>query len=193
MMFRHRIKHTSGYPGGTTLPGTTYSPLHSNFILPRHKRGVCHMAEGYPWMSGDLIVCTSQVTTSVIRSGAFREAGVTGISGGCTEWSAMVKDIAELPRRISEAFKIVTPGRFGLLLVDLPKTSIVDVLDEAPSPHGGGAVILGQHRRTLRTNTPSGWNRGRGRVNPVVLGRLHIDIQTVNCGSSLFPLRFLCM
>ena len=33
----------------------------------------------------------------------------------------MVKDVAELPKRINEAFEIATSGRPGPVLVDLPK------------------------------------------------------------------------
>ncbi|KAF9644086.1 hypothetical protein BDM02DRAFT_3272663 [Thelephora ganbajun] len=40
----------------------------------------------------------------------------------------MIKDIAELPRRINEAFKIATSGRPGPVLVDLPKDVTAGVL-----------------------------------------------------------------
>jgi len=74
-----------------------------------------------------LIVFTGQVATSAIGSDAFREADVTGISISCTKWK-VVEDIAELPRRINEAFKIATSGRPDPVLVDLPKGVTAGIL-----------------------------------------------------------------
>jgi acetolactate synthase-1/2/3 large subunit len=64
----------------------------------------------------------------LIGSDAFQEADVVGISRSCTKWNVMVKDIAELPRRINEAFKIATTGRPGPVLVDLPKDVTAAIL-----------------------------------------------------------------
>jgi acetolactate synthase-1/2/3 large subunit len=55
-------------------------------------------------------------------------ADVVGISRSCTKWNVMVKDVAELPRRINEAFTIATSGRPGPVLVDLPKDVTAAVL-----------------------------------------------------------------
>lgn len=54
-------------------------------------------------------------------SDAFQEADVIGITRPCTKWNVLVKDIADLPRRIDEAFEIAVSGRPGPVLVDLPK------------------------------------------------------------------------
>lgn len=70
----------------------------------------------------------SSVATSAIGSDAFQEADVIGISRSCTKWNVMVKDIAELPRRINEAFKIATTGRPGPVLIDLPKDVTASIL-----------------------------------------------------------------
>ncbi|KAH7107661.1 acetolactate synthase [Auriculariales sp. MPI-PUGE-AT-0066] len=158
MMLRHDVKHIFGYPGGAILPvfDAIYNSKHFNFILPRHEQGAGHMAEGYARVSGKpgvvlvtsgpgatnvvtplqdalmdgvpLVVFCGQVATSAIGSDAFQEADIVGISRSCTKWNVMVKDIAELPRRINEAFKIATSGRPGPVLVDLPKDVTASIL-----------------------------------------------------------------
>lgn len=140
-----------GYPGGAILPvfDAIYNSPHFDFILPRHEQGAGHMAEGYARASGKpgvvlvtsgpgatnvvtpmqdalmdgtpLVVFCGQVPTTMIGSDAFQEADIVGISRACTKWNVMVKNIAELPRRINEAFEIATTGRPGPVLVDLPK------------------------------------------------------------------------
>ena len=142
---------TVGYPGGAILPvfDAIYNSKHFDFILPRHEQGAGHMAEGYARASGKpgvvlvtsgpgatnvvtpmqdalmdgtpMVVFCGQVPTSAIGSDAFQEADIVGISRACTKWNVMVKNIAELPRRINEAFEIATTGRPGPVLVDLPK------------------------------------------------------------------------
>ncbi|KDN42310.1 acetolactate synthase [Tilletiaria anomala UBC 951] len=161
MMLRHKVKHVFGYPGGAILPvfDAIYNSKHFDFILPRREDGAGHMAEGYARVSGKpgvvlvtsgpgatnvvtpmqdamsdgtpLVVFCGQVATSAIGSDAFQEADVIGISRSCTKWNVMVKDIAELPRRINEAFKIATSGRPGPVLVDLPKDVTAGILRQA--------------------------------------------------------------
>jgi len=161
MMLRHGVKHVFGYPGGAILPvfDAIYNSKHFEFVLPRHEQGAGHMAEGYARVTGRpgvvlvtsgpgatnvitamqdalsdgvaLVVFTGQVATSAIGSDAFQEADVIGISRSCTKWNVMIKDIAELPRRINEAFKIATSGRPGPVLVDLPKDITAGILRNA--------------------------------------------------------------
>ncbi|KAF7342209.1 Acetolactate synthase [Mycena venus] len=161
MMLRHDVKQVFGYPGGTILPvfDAIYNSPHFGFVLPRHEQGAGHMAEGYARVSGKpgvvlvtsgpgatnvitpmqdaladgipLVVFSGQVATSAIGSDAFQEADILGISRSCTKWNVMVKDIAELPRRINEAFKIATSGRPGPVLVDLPKDVTAGILRAA--------------------------------------------------------------
>ncbi|KAK2067641.1 hypothetical protein P8C59_001363 [Phyllachora maydis] len=161
MMLRHDVKHVFGYPGGAILPvfDAIYNSKHFDFILPRHEQGAGHMAEGYARASGKpgvvlvtsgpgatnvitpmadaladgvpMVVFTGQVVTSAIGSDAFQEADVIGISRSCTKWNVMVKSVAELPRRINEAFEIATSGRPGPVLVDLPKDITAGILRKA--------------------------------------------------------------
>lgn len=164
MMVRHGVKHIFGYPGGAILPvfDAIYNSPQFDFVLPRHEQGAGHMAEGYARASGKpgvilvtsgpgatnvvtpmqdalsdgvpLVVFSGQVATSLIGSDSFQEADIIGISRSCTKWNVMVKDVAELPRRINEAFKIATSGRPGPVLVDLPKDVTAAVL-RTPLPY----------------------------------------------------------
>lgn len=161
MMLRHGVKHIFGYAGGAILPvfDAIYNSKNFDFIMPRHEQGAGHMAEGYARASGrpgvvlvtsgpgatnvvtpmqdalsdgtPLVVFCGQVPTTAIGSDAFQEADVVGISRACTKWNVMVKNIAELPRRINEAFEIATSGRPGPVLVDLPKDVTAGVLRRA--------------------------------------------------------------
>ncbi|KAF2464748.1 acetolactate synthase [Lindgomyces ingoldianus] len=163
MMLRQGVKHIFGYPGGAILPvfDAIYSSKHFDFILPRHEQGAGHMAEGYARACGrpgvvlvtsgpgatnvvtpmqdalmdgtPMVVFCGQVPTNLIGSDAFQEADTIGITRACTKWNVMVKDIAELPRRINEAFEIATTGRPGPVLVDLPKDVTGGVL-QRPIP-----------------------------------------------------------
>ncbi|WVF71522.1 acetolactate synthase, mitochondrial [Kwoniella sp. CBS 6097] len=158
MMLRHDVKQVFGYPGGAILPvfDAIYNSPHFDFVLPRHEQGAGHMAEGYARVSGKpgvvlvtsgpgatnvitpmqdalsdgvpMVVFCGQVATNLIGSDAFQEADMVGISRSCTKWNVMVNDIAELPRRINEAFKIATTGRPGPVLVDLPKDVTAAIL-----------------------------------------------------------------
>lgn len=161
MMVRHKVDTIFGYPGGAILPvyDAIYNSDKFKFVLPRHEQGAGHMAEGYAKASGKpgvvlvtsgpgatnvitpmadalgdgipLVVFTGQVATSAIGTDAFQEADVVGISRSCTKWNVMVKDVAELPRRINEAFEIATSGRPGPVLVDLPKDVTASILRKA--------------------------------------------------------------
>lgn len=168
---------TVGYPGGAILPvfDAIYNSKHFDFILPRHEQGAGHMAEGYARASGKpgvvlvtsgpgatnvitpmqdalsdgtpLVVFCGQVPTSAIGTDAFQEADVIGISRACTKWNVMVKNVAELPKRIKEAFEIATSGRPGPVLVDLPKDVQAAILrypiptaSSLPSHHSAATI-----------------------------------------------------
>ncbi|KAI9892402.1 MAG: Acetolactate synthase, mitochondrial [Vezdaea aestivalis] len=158
MMLRQGVKHIFGYPGGAILPvfDAIYNSPHFDFILPRHEQGAGHMAEGYARASGKpgvvlvtsgpgatnvitpiqdalsdgtpLVVFCGQVPTTAIGTDAFQEADIVGISRACTKWNTMVKNVAEMPIRIKEAFEIACSGRPGPVLVDLPKDVTAGIL-----------------------------------------------------------------
>lgn len=161
MMLRHNVDTVFGYAGGAILPvfDAIHNSDKFRFVLPRHEQGAGHMAEGYARATGKpgvvlvtsgpgatnvvtpmqdalmdgvpLVVFTGQVPTTSIGTDLFQEADVIGISRPCTKWNVMVKNVAELPKRINEAFEIATLGRPGPVLVDLPKDVTASILREA--------------------------------------------------------------
>lgn len=199
MMLRQGVKHIFGYPGGAILPvfDAIYNSKHFEFILPKHEQGAGHMAEGYARASGKpgvvlvtsgpgatnvitpmqdalsdgtpMVVFCGQVVTSAIGSDAFQEADMIGISRSCTKWNVMVRNVAELPRRIKEAFEIATSGRPGPVLVDLPKDVTAAILRKAipmnstvpTTPSQASKAAHDQMRRQLKATI----NRVAGLIN----------------------------
>ncbi|TPX38142.1 acetolactate synthase [Synchytrium microbalum] len=173
MMLRQNVKVVFGYPGGAILPvyDAIYNSKHFDFVLPRHEQGGGHMAQGYARACGKpgvllvtsgpgatntitpmqdalmdgtpLVVFTGQVATGAIGTDAFQEADTIGISRSCTKWNAMVIDIADMPRKINQAFEIATTGRPGPVLVDLPKDVTAGVLKK-PITGGINAALPGR-------------------------------------------------
>lgn len=114
-----------GYAAASGKPGVvlvTSGPGATNVITPIQDA----MSDGVP-----MVVFCGQVVTAAIGSDAFQEADVIGISRACTKWNVMVRNVAELPKRINEAFEIATSGRPGPVLVDLPKDVTAAVLRKA--------------------------------------------------------------
>lgn len=139
-----------GFPGGTVIniyDDLFDSPI--NHILTRHEQAAVHAADGYARATGrvgvalatsgpgatntvtgiataymdsvPLVVITGQVPTPLIGNDAFQEADIVGITRPVTKHNYLVKDIADLPRIIKEAFFIARTGRPGPVLVDFPK------------------------------------------------------------------------
>ncbi|KAI8966954.1 thiamine diphosphate-binding protein [Mycotypha africana] len=197
MMLRHNVKHIFGYPGGAILPvfDAIYESKYFDFILPRHEQGAGHMAEGYAKATGKpgvvlvtsgpgatnvvtamadaladgipLVVFSGQVITGAIGTDAFQEADVVGITRSCSKWNVMVKDIAELPRRINEAFTIATSGRPGPVLVDLPKDITAGILRKPIPTH---AMIPSRPSTPIIPNTAVGAfvEQARSKPHPVI-------------------------
>ncbi len=139
-----------GYPGGAILDvfDKLYA-ADFRFIVGRHEQGITHMADGYARVTGKpgvvivtsgpgatntvtglataymdsvpLVVITGQVPSSVIGNDAFQEADITGITRPVTKHNYLLKDVAELPGVLKEAFYLATAGRPGPILIDFPK------------------------------------------------------------------------
>jgi acetolactate synthase I/II/III large subunit len=140
-----------GLPGGAILPlydaiarGTTV-----RHVLARHEQGAGHMAEGYArasglvgvcvatsgpgatnlvtpiadaWMDSTPLVCiTGQVRSSLIGTDAFQECDITGLTIPIVKHSWLVQDVRELPEVLKAAFHVARTGRFGPVLVDVPR------------------------------------------------------------------------
>jgi acetolactate synthase-1/2/3 large subunit len=143
-----------GYARASGKPGVvlvTSGPGATNVVTPMQDA----LMDGTP-----MVVFSGQVVTSAIGSDAFQEADTVGITRACTKWNVMVKNIAELPRRINEAFEIATTGRPGPVLVDLPKDVTAAVL-RRPIPissslpiHPSAAIVAEREvtRRQLETS-----------------------------------------
>jgi acetolactate synthase-1/2/3 large subunit len=139
-----------GYPGGVTLPlydAMYENPI--RHVLVRHEENAAFAAQGYAMATGKVGVCcatsgpgatnlvtglvnalmdstpivaiTGQVATKLIGSDAFQEADTFGITRSCTKHNYLVKNLADLPQIVHEAFYIASTGRPGPVLVDIPK------------------------------------------------------------------------
>lgn len=139
------------YPGGTVIPlfDVLYDEKDIRLVHVRHEQASAHAADGYARATGKVGVCiatsgpgatnlvtgiataymdsipmvaiTGQVATSLIGNDAFQEADFTGITRPITKHNYLVKDIADLPRILKEAFHIARSGRPGPVVIDLPK------------------------------------------------------------------------
>jgi acetolactate synthase I/II/III large subunit len=111
-----------GYARASGKPGVvlvTSGPGATNVVTPMQDA----LSDGTP-----MVVFCGQVPTTAIGTDAFQEADVVGITRACTKWNVMVKTVAEMPKRIKEAFEIATSGRPGPVLVDLPKDVTAGIL-----------------------------------------------------------------
>ena len=117
-------------------------------ILVRQEQNAGHMASGYARKSGRVGVCvvtsgpgatnlitgiataymdsipivaiTGQVPTEVLGRDVFQEVDITGACAPFVKHSYLVKDAAQLPRIMREAFHIASTGRPGPVLIDVP-------------------------------------------------------------------------
>ncbi|KAI0911655.1 thiamine diphosphate-binding protein [Ustulina deusta] len=149
MMRRHGVKHICMFSYIITrlgqclivthswLPWWGYPPRLRCYIQFKTLRfhpprtGLDIWLRATPALQGNPALFSSHQALEPRMSSPVQEADVIGISRACTKWNVMVKDIAELPRRINEAFEIATSGRPGPVLVDLPKDVTAGVLRRA--------------------------------------------------------------
>lgn len=140
-----------GLPGGAILPtyDPLMDAKKLRHVLVRHEQGAGHAASGYAHATGKVGVClatsgpgatnlitpiadaqmdsipmvaiTGQVGSSFIGTDAFQEADIVGMTMPVTKHNFLVKDAAEIPKVIKQAFHIASTGRPGVVLVDVTK------------------------------------------------------------------------
>lgn len=147
---KENVEIIFGYPGGSLLPlYDAFRETKIKHVLVRNEQAAPHFASGYARESGKVGVClatsgpgatnlltgiatayldsipiiaiTGQVNTGLIGSDAFQEANITGAAEPFIKHTYLVKNAAEIPRIIKEAFYIATTGRPGPVLIDIPR------------------------------------------------------------------------
>jgi len=165
-------------------------------VLCRHEQGAGHAAEGYARATGRVGVCvgtsgpgatnlvtpiadawmdstpmvalTGQVSSALLGTDAFQETDIIGITVPITKHSYLVRNAADIPRVVAEAFYIAGTGRPGPVVIDVTKdaqqASVVPdwdveldlegyvdhrVADVDPAPVRAAAELLAQAERPL--------------------------------------------
>jgi acetolactate synthase-1/2/3 large subunit len=123
-------------------------------LLVRHEQAAAFAADGYARVTGKVGVClgtsgpgatnlttgltsammdsipivalTGQVPLQLIGKDAFQECDTIGITMPSTKCSFLVRSAAELPGIMHQAFKTAISGRPGPVLVDLPKSVLME-------------------------------------------------------------------
>jgi acetolactate synthase-1/2/3 large subunit len=139
-----------GYPGGAIMPvydALAGSAL--RHILVRHEQAAAFAADAYARRSGKVGVCmatsgpgatnlitgianammdsipvvciTGNVAQGVMGTDAFQEIDILGVTLPIVKHSILVRDPADIPAAVEEAFHIAASGRPGPVLIDLPK------------------------------------------------------------------------
>ena len=158
------VRHVFGYPGGAIMPlydALVGSGL--EHILCRHEQGAALAADGYGRVtrkagvciatsgpgatnlvtgianafmdSVPMVIITGQVATRLQGTDAFQEVDIFGITMPIVKHSYIIREAAEIPRIVTEAFHLAESGRPGPVLIDFPKdVSMTMVADHVPAP-----------------------------------------------------------
>jgi acetolactate synthase-1/2/3 large subunit len=165
-----------GFPGGVAIPfyDALYDAKGLRHVLVRHEQGAAHAADGYARATGKVGVCTAtsgpgatnlvtgiatayldssplvaitwQVRSDLIGTDAFQEADITGITLPIVKHSYLVKDTADLPRIVHEAFHVASTGRQGPVVIDIP----VDIAHGEIVYHRQESLDLPGYKPTVR-------------------------------------------
>ncbi|MGN7211381.1 acetolactate synthase large subunit [Brachybacterium paraconglomeratum] len=184
-----------GLPGGAILPtyDPLMDAKKLRHVLVRHEQGAGHAASGYAHATGKVGVClatsgpgatnlitaiadaqmdsiplvaiTGQVGSMFIGTDAFQEADIVGMTMPVTKHNFLVKDAAEIPKVIKQAFHIASTGRPGAVLVDVTKDAqqgmmefvwpeTLDLPGYRPEPRPHGKQIREAVRLMLEAKRP---------------------------------------
>jgi acetolactate synthase-1/2/3 large subunit len=154
-LHRQNVEVVFGLPGGAVLPlyDALYS-AGIRHLLMRHEQAAVFAADGYARATGKpgvllvtsgpgatnvvtgltsalmdsvpVVALTGQVPQALIGKDGFQEADTIGITLPATKKSFAVKAAAEIPSVIERAFRAAISGRPGPVLVDLPKSVLVE-------------------------------------------------------------------
>lgn len=139
-----------GCPGAAILPLYKAMQVVGGIdhLTVRHEEGATHMADGWSRTTGNVgvaigtsgpagtnmitglytaqadsvpIVCfTGQAPTSKLHKEAFQAVDIVGTAEPVTKWAVQVKEAAQAPWIVREAFRSARSGRPGPVLIDLP-------------------------------------------------------------------------
>lgn len=171
------VKHIFGYPGGAVLPlydALLCSKI--KHVLTRTEQSAAHAACGYSRSTGMVGVClatsgpgatnlitgianayldstpliaiTGQVATDLIGHDVFQEVDIIGATTPFTKHNYLIKDAADIPRIVKEAFYIASTGRKGPVLIDFP----VDIQKKVRSYQFDGVPQLRSYKPNLEPN-----------------------------------------
>ena len=166
-----------GYPGGAMLPlyDAIHNFEGIQHILARHEQGATHEAEGYAKSSGKvgvvvvtsgpgatnavtgiadayldsvpLLVFTGQVGRLSIGKDAFQEADTVGITAPITKYNYQIRETADIPRIVTEAYYLARTGRPGPFVekYQIPVVSTLLGLGTLPISHELQLGMAGMH------------------------------------------------
>ena len=144
------VKRVFGYPGAAICPFyDALTDTDITQVLVRQEQNSAHMASGYARSCGEVGVCiatsgpgatnlitgiataymdsipmvaiTGQVCMDQLGRDSFQETDITGACESVTKHSYLVKEVADIPRIMREAFSIAATGRPGPVLIDIPE------------------------------------------------------------------------
>ncbi len=145
------VEYIFGYPGGANLPlyDALARSKKITHVLARHEQGAGFMASGYARLKGKAGVCLAtsgpgvtnlitavadcfldsvplvaicgQIHQDFIGTDAFQEVDTFNITSPITKHNELVSDPDELVSAIRTAFYLANSGRFGPVLVDIPR------------------------------------------------------------------------
>mgnify|MGYP000789377500 FL=1 len=149
-LLREGVEMVFGYAGATICPlaDVLRATPQLDYTLVRNEQNAGHMASGYARVTGKVGVCivtsgpgatnlltgiataymdsiplvafTGQVPSNLLGRDIFQEVDITGAASPFSKHSYLVKNAANLPQIISEAFYIASTGRPGPVLIDVP-------------------------------------------------------------------------